>query len=367
MKQKQIIETLQLSNNTTCKDYSSKLAKVYEFLKVNKACFCSVELQKMGNVELVKTLKPINQDLPKALILDRKLKQNNLKALFGEFIEWAKIRVKTVSGDYAFDLPTNNDFYTCLCDLLGLEIVKTQKVKAIETIQIQGDLMPYIKKALAFVSHDDLSPAMTCVCLDFSDGWVNCVSTDAHRLYLSPKFKTDFQGEKQILLADLKAAEIKASKDIECITLVETFEGNKGQINGVKFNILDARYPDYKAVIPQDYENTMLIDSQTLQNSIKSVYSLSNKSTSQVNISIGENLKFQCQDVDFCFEGETECNYLHNTIPDMQIGFNARFLLECLRELKSTVLAIELSTPTKAALIKNEKETILLMPLMLNN
>ena len=58
---------------------------------------------------------------------------------------------------------------------------------------------------------------------------------------------------------------------------------------------------------------------------------------------------------------------------DMQIAFNARFLIEMLNGTDSDEVKMELSTPTKAGIIKpseqEDKEDLLMlvMPLMLNN
>jgi DNA polymerase-3 subunit beta len=56
----------------------------------------------------------------------------------------------------------------------------------------------------------------------------------------------------------------------------------------------------------------------------------------------------------------------------MMIAFNAKFLIEMLSAAESDEVKMELSTPTKAGLIKpteqdeNEELLMLVMPLMLN-
>lgn len=58
---------------------------------------------------------------------------------------------------------------------------------------------------------------------------------------------------------------------------------------------------------------------------------------------------------------------------DLAIAFNARFLVEMLNAAESAEINVELSTPTKAGIIKptengtDEDLLILVMPLMLNN
>ena len=57
---------------------------------------------------------------------------------------------------------------------------------------------------------------------------------------------------------------------------------------------------------------------------------------------------------------------------DLSIAFNARFLIEMLNAADSDEIRMELSTPTKAGIIKpmeadeNEELLMLVMPLMLN-
>ena len=89
-----------------------------------------------------------------------------------------------------------------------------------------------------------------------------------------------------------------------------------------------------------------------------------------MNIS-GSELQLAAQDIDFSFEGNErmKCQY---TGEDLTIAFNARFLIEMLNAADSDEIVIELSTPTKAGIIKpssqeeNEELLMLVMPLMLN-
>jgi DNA polymerase III subunit beta len=57
----------------------------------------------------------------------------------------------------------------------------------------------------------------------------------------------------------------------------------------------------------------------------------------------------------------------------MEIGFNARFLIEMLNNIDSDEVSLELSTPNRAGLLmpssndENENILMLVMPVMLNN
>jgi DNA polymerase-3 subunit beta len=105
---------------------------------------------------------------------------------------------------------------------------------------------------------------------------------------------------------------------------------------------------------------------------MKRISIYSNKTTYQVILSIaGSELKISAQDLDFSNEANERlgCSYEGG---DMDIAFNARFLIEMLGVLDSNDIEIELSTPTRAGVLrpteKNEGEDLLMlvMPVMIN-
>ena len=85
----------------------------------------------------------------------------------------------------------------------------------------------------------------------------------------------------------------------------------------------------------------------------------------------GSELKISAQDLDFSNEATEKlaCSYEGN---DMDIAFNARFLIEMLGVLSTKEIEIELSTPTRAGVIRpadkeeNEDLLMLIMPVMIN-
>ncbi|HMT77717.1 MAG TPA: DNA polymerase III subunit beta, partial [Saprospiraceae bacterium] len=130
--------------------------------------------------------------------------------------------------------------------------------------------------------------------------------------------------------------------------------------------------PDYKVVIPADNPYKLTVNKNDFQSALRRVSVFSNKSTNQVALNIsGSELQLAAQDVDFSFEGNErmKCQY---TGEDLTIAFNARFLIEMLNATDSDEVVVELSTPTKAGILKptekdeNEELLMLVMPLMLN-
>jgi DNA polymerase-3 subunit beta len=86
----------------------------------------------------------------------------------------------------------------------------------------------------------------------------------------------------------------------------------------------------------------------------------------------GSELSISAEDLDFSNESKERLTCVFDG-DDMEIGFNARFLMEMLSNLDSTEVKIQMSVPSRAGLLipansDNENEDILMlvMPVMLN-
>ena len=136
--------------------------------------------------------------------------------------------------------------------------------------------------------------------------------------------------------------------------------------------LIDGKYPNYNAVIPQSNPNKLTIDRQLLLSAIRRVAIFSSKATHQIRFKIaGQELTLTAEDNDYYNEAKERltCNYQGE---DMEIGFNSRFFQEMLGNLSQTEVLLEMSAPNRAGLIipvdnQNADEDILmlLMPVML--
>jgi len=138
--------------------------------------------------------------------------------------------------------------------------------------------------------------------------------------------------------------------------------------------LIDGKYPNYEAVIPQENPNVLTVDRESILRSIKRVSIFANKTTHQVQLKIsGSELAISAEDIDFANESKERltCNYNGD---DMEIGFNSRFIIEMLNNVTTEEVKIMMSQPNRAGLIlpavqENENEDILMlvMPVMVNN
>ncbi len=237
-------------------------------------------------------------------------------------------------------------------------------------------LVTAISKTIFATSNDDLRPAMTGVFFELDKKGIQCVATDAHRLVRYKRTEVKCPKTDSFIVPRKPLSLLKAAIPVTDEEITVSYNNNhlfvKQGSTQMSCRLIDARFPDYKVVIPTENPYRLTVNKNDFQSALRRVSVFSNKSTNQVALSIsGSELQLAAQDIDFSFEGNErmKCSYDGE---DMMIAFNAKFLIEMLSVADSDEVTMELSTPTKAGIIKptvkdeNEELLMLVMPLMLN-
>ncbi|MCU0439976.1 MAG: DNA polymerase III subunit beta [Raineya sp.] len=226
-------------------------------------------------------------------------------------------------------------------------------------------------------SNDELRPAMTGVYFDLREDYTNFVATDGNRLI---RYKRDDikNSQKLGVIIPKKALNLMKSALPNDETVVET-EFSKSNafftFGDTKMicRLIDERFPDYENAIPANNPNKMVISRGDLLASLRRISIYANKNTYLVRLKISnDNLQILAEDLDFSNEASENlvCSYQGEEI---EIGFNAKFLIEMLSNIPTKDVNFELSAANRAGIIlPSEKEEntdtlMLLMPLMLSN
>lgn len=238
-------------------------------------------------------------------------------------------------------------------------------------------LVTGINKTLFAVSNDDLRPAMTGVFFELSKDYIQFVATDAHRLVRYKRTDVSCPKTESFIVPKKPLNLLKNVLPDNEDELTISYNSNhlfvRHGSTQLICRLIDARFPDYKVVIPNDNPYKLVVNKGDFQGALRRVSVFSNKSTNQVALNIsGSELQMAAQDVDFSFEGNERMNCSYDG-DDLQIAFNARFLIEMLNAAETSDVKVELATSTKAGILKpteteeNEDLLMLVMPLMLNS
>mgnify|MGYP004613931875 FL=1 len=238
-------------------------------------------------------------------------------------------------------------------------------------------LLDAINKTIFCTADDELRPVMNGIFFDIATDKITMVATDAHRLVRYTNTSVSAAEPISFILPKKPATLLKNILGKDDNEVVITF----GQKNA-KFEFgqtivvcrqIEGRFPNYNAVIPQNNQNVVVIDRQTLINACKRVAVFANTGTSLLKLALSENqIKISAQDIDFSTSAEETIACEYNGMP-MSIGFKAPFLIEILNAISSTDVKLQLADPARAGLIlpteneENQDLLLLLMPMLLND
>ncbi len=284
----------------------------------------------------------------------------------------------TIDEDsYSVEISSDNGRYK----LSGENATDFPKVPAVKNgyaVDISSEvLLRAIATTLFATSTDDLKPQMTGVYLSLNETNATFAATDGHRLVRFRRVDIASETANTLLLPRKALTLLKGSLPSDNTLVKIEFNASNAffSFNNIKMicRLIDERFPDFENAIPVNNPNKLTINRIEFLNSLKRISIYANKTTHQVRLKIaGSELQISAEDLDFSNEANERlaCEYEGE---DLEIGFNAKFLVEMLTNLDCEQIDINMSQPNKAGLISphkkdtNEDVLMLVMPVMLNN
>ena len=278
---------------------------------------------------------------------------------------------------YSIEISSDNGRYK----LAGENATDFPKVPSVSddfSVEMSSDVLASaINNTIFATSNDELRPAMTGVYVNLSDTNTTFVSTDGHRLIRYRRVDVASDNGNTIIIPRKALNLLKSTLPSENTNVTVEFNIANAffKFENIRMicRLIDERFPDYDNVIPVDNEINMSINRNEFLSSLRRIAIYANKTTHQVRLKItGSELQISAEDLDFSNEANERLACEHEG-DDVEIGFNARFLIEILNHLDSDEIEMLLSAPNRAGLIipkeKDDNEDILMlvMPVMLNN
>ncbi len=259
----------------------------------------------------------------------------------------------------------------------GQDFPKIPEADSVDELTMDGDsLARGVAKTIFAASNDELRPAMTGIYFQVDFNKLILVATDAHKL-VKYTFKDVNSEVSTSFIIPKKALNLLKTAMLESEDIKLAFNNSNAffAFNHTRLvcRLIEARYPDYNAVIPVDNPHTLTLSRADFQNSLKRIAIYANKTTNQVILNINEgSLTISAQDLDFSNEATEQLACTYEGEP-LNIGFNAKFLIEMLGVLESDEVKMLLASPTRAGIMlpveemESEEVLMLVMPVMLSN
>lgn len=158
------------------------------------------------------------------------------------------------------------------------------------------------------------------------------------------KLIEEFDGEVEIQLSDTK---VKFSFDSTVLTS----------------KLIDGTFPDYKRVIPTANEKKLEVDGHVFAEAVDRVSTISTERTRSVKLALGKDSIVLSVNSPESGTATEEVSVDYKAEP-MEIGFNARYLLDILHQIEGESVKLELADSASPTLIRDSGDKDALYVLM---
>ena len=201
-------------------------------------------------------------------------------------------------------------------------------------------------------------------------GELCAVATDGHRLAMTRQSLPSGASNMPSIIVPRKAV-------TEVRKLLDDFEGDVGVALSdtraefsfgavrLKTKLIDGTFPDYTRVIPRGNDRIMQVDAASFSAAVDRVSTISSEKSRSVKLRLDTgvmNLSASSTDASSAVE-ELEVSY---TGPEMEIGFNARYLMDIAAQIGSDTIEFALADQGSPSLVRapgDEATLFVLMPM----
>jgi DNA polymerase-3 subunit beta len=237
-----------------------------------------------------------------------------------------------------------------------------------------GDLQKLIGATVFAVSTEESRPILNGVLWELRPEQMRMVATNGHRLAKMETPIVASSAPASDLIVPPKALEqvrrlFPAEEELE-VARGENHIGFRSPLTAVYTRLIEGPYPNYDQVIPRDNDKYAIADKTALISALKRMSVIASDQTHRIRMAFNSGmLKFSVTTPDLG-EAQDELPIRYNG-DQLEIGFNASYLLEILRFMPTDEIKLTFKAPERAATIEPEGWTdsatymCLVMPLRL--
>lgn len=235
-----------------------------------------------------------------------------------------------------------------------------------------GDLQKLIAHTAFAASTEESRPILNGVLWEMRADHMRMVATNGHRL---AKMEVAVSGgQKADLIIPPKALDqirrlFAAEEELE-VAQGENHLGFRSPFTSVFTRLIEGPYPGYEQVIPKDNDKTAIVDKAAFTSALRRMSVVASDQTHRIRLSFNAGMvKFSVSTPDLG-EAQDELPIRFEGDP-LDIGFNAAYLLEILRQMPTEEIKMTFRAPERASTVEPEgwndsaKYLCLLMPLRL--
>ncbi|EPE2687667.1 MULTISPECIES: DNA polymerase III subunit beta [Vibrio] len=226
----------------------------------------------------------------------------------------------------------------------------------VEVSLSQADLRTLIDKTQFSMANQDVRYYLNGMLFEIDGTTLRSVATDGHRMAVSQtQLGADF-AQKQIIVPRKGVQELVKLMDApEQPVVLQIGSSNvRAEVNNFTFTskLVDGRFPDYRRVLPQSTNKTLIASCDELRQAFSRAAILSNEKFRGVRVNLADTeMRITANNpeqeeaeemLDVTFEGDA-----------IEIGFNVSYVLDVLNTLRCDNVRVSMSDANASALIEN--------------
>ena len=225
-------------------------------------------------------------------------------------------------------------------------------------------LVNIINKISHAISTDETRINLNGIYLQQLENKLRTVAIDGHRLALFDII--DFESDNQTLLDGFiipkkgvfelkKLAESNLDQELD-IYLDESFiHVVSNERNYLSVRLIAREYPKYQTVIPNKTTYTLTVEREAILNAVKRIKLLSNEKTNGVKVNLSDSeMTISADHPSLGYAAEKVAVSYDGT--EMEIGFNAKYLLDTLNVLTVNEITYELNNELSPVIVRSSEE-----------
>ena len=239
-------------------------------------------------------------------------------------------------------------------------------------------LRKMVEQVIFAASTDESRPTLTGVEVSFKPDRLSMAATDGFRLSLRSTYLRDLVVDSEVgVIVPAKSlgelARISADADEEQpVQVLVTEERNQilfrisgkgGEVRGgfhrvdLVSQLIEARFPDYRAIIPKTHSTRTVVDTAALLKAVRVAFLFARDNNNIIRLAVapgnaahGGQVRLAAtsaemgnneNEIDAMVEGE-----------ELEISFNARYLIDVLSQIDEPQVVLETSQPTRPGTIR---------------
>lgn len=220
-----------------------------------------------------------------------------------------------------------------------------------------GDLQKLISHTSFAVSTEESRPILNGVLWELKPESMRMVATNGHRLAkMEVPIKSSGAPAADLIVPPKALDQIRklfpADEELE-IARGDNHLGFRSPFTSVFTRLIEGPYPNYDQVIPKDNDRVAIADKVALISALKRMSVIASDQTHRIRLSFNSGmLKFSVQTPDLG-EATDELAVRYNG-DQLDIGFNASYLLEILRYIPTDEVRLTFKAPERAATVEPE-------------